>query len=173
MAYLVRTLEHAAKVMCRKTAENQTRIDARQGAPFLGAPWSWLFGQCRSQGWCRSDSVERVHPYFRPHLSGTVLAVPRVPLRCQPFVSDTLYDFSTMGCITSVGPARKGTSRSGSGEGQSEGNSGINQTPTCQVADCRGDRERLRRHRRGGRGCRRCPRRASLKLVICRGSARA
>jgi len=30
------------------------------------------------------------------------------------------------------------------------GDSGINQAPTCQVADCGGDRERLGRHRRGG-----------------------
>ena len=53
--------------------------------------------------------------------------------------------------ITCLGPVRQRRRlASGSGEGRSEGDNGINQAPTGQVAHCGRNRERLGRHRRGG-----------------------
>ena len=37
MAYLGRSFEYAAKVVCRKTEESQTGLIHAKGAPFLGA----------------------------------------------------------------------------------------------------------------------------------------
>jgi hypothetical protein len=57
MAYLRRSFEHAANVVCRRTAQKtKPGLIQTKGAPFLGAPWSWLCLSEPPQGWCRSDS---------------------------------------------------------------------------------------------------------------------
>ena len=53
--------------------------------------------------------------------------------------------------MTSVGTAvQRNVSLRGAARADWRGDSGINQAPTCQVADCGGNRERLGRHWRGG-----------------------
>jgi hypothetical protein len=74
MAYLRRSFEYAAEVVCRKTAKKtKPGLICERGA-LPGCPWWWLFLSVPPQGWCRSDSRRT---------SSSVLSAPSI-WRCLP-----------------------------------------------------------------------------------------
>ncbi len=108
MAYLGRSFEHAAKVVCRKTAKKtKPGLIHAKGAPFLGPPWSWLFLSVPPQGWCRSNEFIRT---FGP-IYLVVLAVlwgrahPEYFGATDGFESPICQWRSTILCLGSAPPA--------------------------------------------------------------------